>query len=74
VDYESLDGNTTTKTTHSQSDYRIDFSFEYKISNKLSVNYTIGKNFNETLSQSGNLFSTVVLNLGIGGTEPGTMK
>lgn len=63
------DGSTTTTTTRKQSDYRIDCTFEYKIADKLSVNYTIGKNFNEPLVQSGNLISTVGLNFGIGGPE-----
>jgi hypothetical protein len=71
---KSTDGNTTTKTTSSQSDYRLDCCFEYKIADKLSVNYTIGKNFNEPLVQSGNLISTVGLNFGIGGPEAGTIK
>ena len=71
---KTTEGNTTTTTTSSQSDYRLDCCFEYKIADKLSVNYTIGKNFNEPLVQSGNLISTVGLNFGIGGPEAGTSK
>jgi len=49
-----------------QSDYKVSFNVEYRITNTFSVTYSIGKDFNtNTFHQGGNLINLLGLNMGI---------
>ncbi len=49
-----------------QSDYKVSFNVEYRITNTFSVTYSLGKDFNtNTFHQGGNLINLLGLNMGL---------
>jgi|GEM_PF-2730026 len=53
----------------SKTDWRFFFSVEYRLKDNLSLNYGIGRDFDNNYVSSGNLLSLLGLNFGFGGAK-----
>jgi hypothetical protein len=66
---QKTENGITTTQSKTESDYRLVFNFDYKISEKLSVSCNFGRNFNKNTGLTGDLIASVGLNFGLGGPK-----